>query len=124
MSKYEGRFKAIEKKLPKEQSGPFYSFSEELDGTYIDGCDNVYTAEEFEALTCNKMIFKWPKHRKEELTEIDLKLIHSVRRLKYLYDKERLKYGMKPAFGVNGQKEEQEIDRQEAERLAAGGWDE
>ena len=116
MGKYDGRFKVLEKKLPKEAEAPLYSFSRELDGTYTDDCDNVYTAEEFEALTCNKMIFDWPSCKHEDYPEIYARQLAASRRLKYLYDKERLKYGLKPAFGVNGQHEEQEIDRREAER--------
>ena len=102
MGRYESRLKALEKKLPKKQEGSFYPFNEEADGTYTDDCDNVYTAEEFEALTCNKMIYNWPSSREEEQNEriagINARLLTQTRKLKHLYDKERLKYGLKAPF--------------------------
>lgn len=98
MGRYESRLKALEKKLPKESGGDFYPFNEEEDGAYTDDCDNVYTAEEFEALTCNKMIFNWPGSKEEKYPEIAAKQRLQLRRLKHLYDKERLKYGMKAPF--------------------------
>lgn len=98
MSKYEGRFKALERKLPREGSGCYYPFNEKEDGTYTDDCGNVYTAEEFEALTCNKMIFNWPGSEEEKYPEIAAKQLLELRRLKHMYDKERLQYGMKAPF--------------------------
>jgi len=102
MSKYAGRFKAIEKKLPREDTGNFYSFNDESDGTYTDDCGNSYTEEEFEALTCNKMIFNWTSSKDEEKDErlagINARQRTQNRRLKYLYDAERKRYGLKPPF--------------------------
>lgn len=100
--KYEGRIRAIAKKIPKEAEAPFYSFTKEADGTYTDDCGNVYTAEEFEALTCNAILFDWPssKEQDERIAGINARQLTQTRRLKHLYDKERLKYGLKPPFAA------------------------
>lgn len=76
--------------MPRVNSD-FYMFNEEDDGTFTDDCGNTYTAEEFEALTCNTVVFSGLPPDENNLLQI--------RSLKHLYDKERLRFGLKPPFG-------------------------
>ena len=67
--KYEGRMKAIEKKLPKPDFEPFQTYHLERDGTYLGPNDERLTREELEALDCNMFIIGWQKEWTEAETE-------------------------------------------------------
>lgn len=103
MSKYGARFKALEKKLPK-QDMMGYSFYEYEPGIYWDNCENTYTMDELEELTCMVILFsEWYKfaenrEKTDRDKEIAAKHLKEYRRLQYLYDKDRKRYGLKPPF--------------------------
>ena len=66
MSKYDGRFRAIEKKIPKELMCG-YSFFEKSPGIYEDECRNKYTREELNELKCLLILFpEWYKYVPEK----------------------------------------------------------
>jgi len=69
MSKYEGRFKALEKKLPKEEEEPFQDFYMEKDNTFLGPNDERLTWEELDALDANIMLWGWQKYWTQEETE-------------------------------------------------------
>lgn len=121
MSKYEGRFKAIERKIPKEQMNG-YSFFEESPGIYEDECRNIYTREELNELKCLLILYpEWYKYvpEKEPTDDERARIKRSMkeyRRLQYLYDPDRKRYGLKPPFAS--------ADPEDIPEGCTAGWNE
>lgn len=69
MSKYEGRFKALEKKIPRDMGGDFITYHLEKDDTFLGPDDERLTWEELDALDCNMIVVGWQKHWTQEETE-------------------------------------------------------
>ena len=69
MSKYDGRFKALEKKLPQDNGGDFITYNLERDNLYLGPNDERLTLEELDAMDCNMMVVGWQKHFTDEESE-------------------------------------------------------
>lgn len=69
MSKYEGRFKAIEKKIPKDNGGPFVSYHLEKDNLYLGPNDERLTLEDLDAMDCNMFVIGWQRDWTDEERE-------------------------------------------------------
>ena len=69
MSKYDGRFRAIEKKIPRDMGGDFITYHLEKDDTFLGPDDERLTWEELDALDCNMIVVGWQKHWTDEEKE-------------------------------------------------------
>ena len=69
MSKYDGRFKALEKQMPEDFGGPFVDYHLEKDNTFLGPNDERLTWEELDALDANIMLWGWQKYWTQEETE-------------------------------------------------------